>query len=205
MILSAPETSKTTLGMDKIISMALKEVSEVRNSMDACYDSSGPSMTVTSDPVWKVIKIAIKRGVKARFITNITKDNIIYFKEMMEVGIQIRHSDGAKGNFVIDDNTECTIFMAIHEGETPSQAITTNVKSFVSQQQILFDTLWSMAVPVVQKINEIEEGAKPDFVRYIFEPVEIQQLVFELIKSAKEEILLLFSTANAFTDRNVKD
>ncbi len=197
-ILSAPETSKITLGVDKIISMAVKEVSEVKNSMDACYDSTGVPMTVTSDLVWKTIKIAMKRGVKARVVTNITKDNIIYCKEMMENGVQLRHSDGAKGNFVIDDKTECTIFMVIHEGETPAQAITTNVKSFVSQQQILFETLWSIAVPLEQKINEIEEGAKQDFVRYIFEPVELQQLVFELIKSAKEEILLLFSTANAF-------
>lgn len=75
---------------------------------------------------------AIERGIKIRFITNITVDNVSYCKEMIENGLQRRHSEGAKGNFTIDDKTECTIFMVVSEWETPTQAITTNVRSFVS-------------------------------------------------------------------------
>jgi two-component system, OmpR family, sensor histidine kinase VicK len=45
---------------------------------------------------------------------------------------------------------------------------------------------------------EIEEGIKPDFIETIREPARIQNLGFEIVKSSKEEILIIFSTANAF-------
>ena len=58
--------------------------------------------------------------------------------------------------------------------------------------------LWSRAIPAKQRFKEIEEGAKREFVETIRDPSEIQRLGFDLIRKAEEEILLLFSTANAF-------
>jgi hypothetical protein len=72
------------------------------------------------------------------------------------------------------------------------------MKSFVEQQQYFFDMLWSKAIPVKQRIKEIEEGARREFVETIRDPSEIQKIGFDLIKQAEEEILILFSTANAF-------
>lgn len=40
--------------------------------------------------------------------------------------------DIQKGPKAISQKTEYTIFMVVSEGETPTQAITTNVRSFVS-------------------------------------------------------------------------
>lgn len=68
----------------------------------------------------------------------------------------------------------------------------------VDAQQYLFETLWNKAIPAEDKIREIEEGIVPDFIKTISDPEEIQSLAFELIKSAKREILLVFSTSNAF-------
>jgi sugar-specific transcriptional regulator TrmB len=39
---------------------------------------------------------------------------------------------------------------------------------------------------------------EPEFIKTISDPNEIQNLGFDLIKSAKDEVLIIFSTANAF-------
>jgi hypothetical protein len=78
------------------------------------------------------------------------------------------------------------------------QAIFSNAKTFVEGQQSVFDALWSKALPAEQRFKEIEEGLKPDFIETISDPSEIQKLTFDLVKSAKEEITILFSTVNAF-------
>jgi sugar-specific transcriptional regulator TrmB len=66
------------------------------------------------------------------------------------------------------------------------------------KQQYFFELLWSKAIPAKQRIKEVEEGAKREFVEMIRDPSEIQKIHFYLIKEAEEEILIIFSTANAF-------
>src|SRR5215203_6611861 len=76
--------------------------------------------------------------------------------------------------------------------------IVSNVKELVEVQAFVFETLWSRAIPARQRIKEIEEGAKREFVETLREPSEIKSLFFSLTKSAKYEIQLLLSTANTF-------
>lgn len=42
------------------------------------------------------------RGVRLRFISEITKDNLQYCKELMKIG-EVRHLDEVKGNFGVAD------------------------------------------------------------------------------------------------------
>ena len=85
-----------------------------------------------------------------------------------------------------------------NEDQPLTHAIITNAKALVEAQQFLFDTLWNQAIPAQDKILEIEEGMKPPFIETIRDPHEIQKLGLELVSSAKEELFLLFSTANSF-------
>ena len=62
----------------------------------------------------------------------------------------------------------------------------------------MFLILWSRAIPGEQKIKEIQEGIRPDFADVIHDNKEIQKINFNLIKSAKKGILVLFLTINAF-------
>jgi two-component system, OmpR family, sensor histidine kinase VicK len=111
---------------------------------------------------------------------------------------EVRHVTGVKSNFGIIDRRECLLHSISREDQPLSHAIISNSKPLVEAQQYLFETLWAKAIPAQYKIKEIEEGIKPDFIETIREPAEIQQHIFQLIKSAKEELLLLFSTPNAF-------
>jgi hypothetical protein len=71
-------------------------------------------------------------------------------------------------------------------------------KSFVDIQQYLFDNLCDEAIPAKEKIKQIERGIRSDFADTINEPAEIRKIVNNLLMSAKDEILLLFSTTNSF-------
>jgi hypothetical protein len=76
--------------------------------------------------------------------------------------------------------------------------IYSNVKSSVEAQQFLFNTLWKKAIPAEERITEIDEGLKPAFMETLRDADEIQRIGFDVVKSAKEDILILFSTPNSF-------
>jgi hypothetical protein len=61
----------------------------------------------------------------------------------------------------------------------------------VEAQYFLFESLWNQSIPAEEKIWELEQGMKPPFIETLREPHEIQRLVFDLVDSAKHEILIL--------------
>jgi len=154
-------------------------------------------MNVTYDAIWNGFLQLKKKGVRLRTVTEITPENISYVKKLMEL-FEVRHVTGVKSNFGIADRRECLLHSISHEDQPLSHAIISNSKPLVEAQQYLFETLWANAIPAQYKVKEIEEGIRPDFIETIRDPAEIQQHTFKLIKSAKEELLLLFSTPNAF-------
>jgi|SRR3989442_1855830 len=104
---------------------------------------------------------------------------------------------GITSNFGIIDRMEYMATVVMEEKKPLWHAIVSNAKTFVEGQESVFDALWSKASPAEQR-REIEEGLKPAFIETISNPSEIQNLAIDLVKSAKEEIMIIFSTANAF-------
>jgi two-component system, OmpR family, sensor histidine kinase VicK len=111
--------------------------------------------------------------------------------------IEVRHLDGIKGNFAIADRKELQIHEIFQEQKPPSQAIYTNVKGFVEAQLYVFENFWKNAIPVADKIKEIEQGIKLDIVETIKDPLEIQRQYINLVRSATHEIMLIIPTTNA--------
>ena len=75
-------------------------------------------------------------------------------------------------------------------------------KELLGQEQYISDPFWNKVIPTEQEIREIEneesEKSENIILQIIRDPAEVQKLGFELIRSAKEEISIIFSTANAF-------
>jgi two-component system, OmpR family, sensor histidine kinase VicK len=140
------------------INKILQTLSKVKYRFDNCSDVRYPSIIVTTEPVMKTFVDVKNRGVKTRFITEITKDNLHYCKELMQVVNEVRHLDGVKGNFAVTD-TEYVSY-AISEEIRPSlrQIVRSISKEFVEQQQHFFDMLWNKAIPAEQKVMEMESG-----------------------------------------------
>jgi len=103
------------------------------------------------------------KGIKLRYITDITKDNIHYCKELLRFAQEIRHLDGIKANFSVSE-TEYMASVNVQEEQqqqqpTP-QVIYSNVKDLVEQQKSVFESLWNRAIPGDQRFREIEDGVE---------------------------------------------
>jgi nitrogen-specific signal transduction histidine kinase len=191
------EKTEVIYGEENVVKRALEMLPTVNKTLDMCGDRSGPSILLLNEQIKQMYVDLHNRGVRERCITEITNENIHYCKELMKFQ-EVRHLDGLKGYFSIADGMLFNSHAHGQEGKTLSHMIASTVRVFVEQQQFFFETLWSRAIPAEQRIREIEEGIKPEVIETIREPKGTQERLFELIKSAKEEILIIFSTSNAF-------
>jgi two-component system sensor histidine kinase VicK len=162
-----------------------------------CMNYTRPALAITIDPIRSAFSVAKKRGVKLRYLTEITRDNISYCKELMSIVDGIRHLDGIKGNFMISESEYLAPIILFEKGKIASEA--SNQKELVDQHQYIFDTLWNKAILTKDRIYELENGIEESpFIETIRDPVEVQMVAFSHMQSAKNEILIIFSTANAF-------
>jgi signal transduction histidine kinase len=137
------------------------------------------------------------RGVKLRYVTEITAENLEYCKEMLKFS-EIRHLDGIKGNFEIADEKEYVAVATLHKAQPIPQLIFSNVSEIVEQQQFLFDSLWDKGVPSQHRIREIEKGIIPSITTIFNDYREAEIKEYDMIKKANKEIHILYSSAAAF-------
>ncbi|HEX5978918.1 MAG TPA: hypothetical protein VFY68_16665, partial [Nitrososphaeraceae archaeon] len=190
------EKTQVLHGFEKTTEAIIRFLYSAEDSMNICADYTWPSVAMGVEVFKKGLYELKKRNVKSRFVTDITKDNIKYCKELMQIS-ELRHLDGVKGNFAVSEKGY-TASATMQEASLLQQVIYSNVRSILDQQQYVFETLWSKAKPAEQKIREIEEGIDLGETEIIQSPKKILELFISMIKSAKNEILLLLPTINAF-------
>ncbi|MPZ07925.1 MAG: hypothetical protein GEU26_16175 [Nitrososphaeraceae archaeon] len=190
-----PEATNVFYDTDEIIQRAVDTFYSLKHSCDVCADSEGPSMfVIPGHPVTKGFLDMKRRGILIRFITEITKDNISYCRDLMKV-VELKHLDEVKGNFGVGDKWIYQASAKNRESSPPPLLIESSLKAFVEQQQYFFDMLWKKAIPVKQRIKEIEEGIKREFIETIQDSEETSSLISKVLSSATEEILIIFSHA----------
>jgi two-component system sensor histidine kinase VicK len=190
------ERTEVVYGTENTTNLILNFLYNAEAKMDICADSIWPSVAMGID-VFKKALINIKdRGIRSRYVTDITRDNLPYCKEAMKIG-ELRHLDGIKGNFAISEK-EYMASATMQEAELLQQVIYSNVKEVLEQQQYVFDSFWKKSVAAENRIREIEEGVASDVIEVIQNASRAKTLYFEVIKSAKEEVLVIFPTPNAF-------
>ena len=90
----------------------------------------------------------------------------------------------------------------MHEAQPIAQLVHSNVQSMVVRHEYLFETLWSKSKPFVERIKEVEEreeeAALLRTTEIIQNPRVVLELFIKMVKSAEEEILLIFPTINSF-------
>ena len=185
-------------GVDAVINIVIQFLNQTNKTVYACVDQTRPILTLDILVLKKAFEDAKRRGVKLMYVTEITKENLSYCKQLMEMTHELRHLDGIKGNFYISESGYLAPATFHEKGKPASQIIYSNVKEIIEHQRYLFETLWNKAIPAEQRINEIEEGVILGKTEVIQNPQTIQKLFIGMIKSAKHEILLLVPTVNAF-------
>lgn len=132
---------------------------------DVCVNCAAPSTILGVDPLRNAILRAKKRGIRLRYITDITSDNVSHCKVLCKI-VELRHFDGLKGNFVIMDGKEYLATANLQESKPLPHLIYSNVAEVIMQQQHIFDTLWYKAIPGALKIKQIENKAQ-DLVHHV--------------------------------------
>jgi signal transduction histidine kinase len=173
-------------------------VYRAQKKIDSCISAEAPSVIVEMDSIKEKRIDAVKsKGLEYRIVTEITKDNIDYVKEMLTFS-KVRHLDGLKGNFEVADEKEYVAVATLQKLRPIPQLIFSNLPEIVEQQQFIFDTFWNKAIPAEQRIKEIEEGIAPQITTIISDHEEVMRREFEMIRKAKKEIQIMYSTVNAF-------
>ena len=158
-----------------VINTVIEFVDKANHGIDACVDYTRPSLTVDIAALKKAFIDAKERGVKLRYVTEITSDNVSYCKELMNtINVdELRHIDGIKGNFYVSENEYVAPATFHHKGRPASHIIYSNVKEIVEHQQYVFESFWNRAIPAQQRIKEIEEGVIHYQTKIVDNPNEI--------------------------------
>jgi two-component system, OmpR family, sensor histidine kinase VicK len=155
------EKTEVLYGDQQVIDAELHFFYNSKRRVDTYMNYTRPQLAILLEPIKKAFLDAKSRGVKLRYVTEITSDNISDCKELLTIVDELRHLDGIKGNFMISESEYLAPIVLYERGKVASQIIYSNLKQIVEHQQYTFDSFWSKAIPAQEKIREIEEGVAP--------------------------------------------
>lgn len=169
----------------------------VKERMDIFFDRNAPSIVVDVKEYRNGYMKIRKRGGRIRAFTEITRENLPYCKKLMSLVDELRHLDGVRGGIAISE-TEYMATTVLQESVPLTEVIYSSIREVVEQGQYIFDTLWSTATPAEQKIKELEEGVERPVIQVISDTRNSISLAYDLISSARHEILIMFASAKTF-------
>jgi two-component system sensor histidine kinase VicK len=139
-----------------------------------------------------------------RYVTNIDKDNLHISKLYLKHGIQIRHVKNLPPmSFGVSDKEIAVTIEKMEGGKRVQSLLISSEPLYVRHFTSLFEEMWRNGIDAAAQIRNLEEGHELANVDLILNPEESLRKAWTLVGSAKEEVLLMFSTASAFR-RQVK-
>ena len=185
------ERTEVFYGSEDAMKILLQAMRNVKKEAVTCSDAQSAGFSMTIEPVRQGFIDFKKRGLKIRSITEITKENLEYCKQLGGY-VQLRHLDGLRGNFAVSE-TEYVATAIINEKEPVTETIYSNAKAILEQHRYFFETLWNKAIPAEQRIRELEQGVEREFVEVITDGARATQLFVEFASSVKKEAQLILS------------
>jgi two-component system sensor histidine kinase VicK len=189
------ERTEVLYGFEKTTEAIMSFLDSAEVSMNICADYTWPSVAMGVEAFKKGLYDLKARSVQSRFLTDITKDNIEYCKELMQIS-ELRHLDGVKGNFAVSEKGYIAS-ATLQEASLLQQVIYSNVRAILDQQQYVFETLWNKALPAEQRLREIEEGIEAEVFETITNHEVVSQILVDLAKSVKKEALFFLPNDKA--------
>jgi signal transduction histidine kinase len=140
----------------------------------------------------------VKRGVRLRVIGEITKENLGHCKEVMK-NIDVRHLQGVSSYFGVSDS-EYVALPGTQEFHPEGPLLYSNEESFVRHHQMLFDTLWGIAIPGDVRVGALESGEQLGETRLTFSTQEIMDSASGFVDEMKEEALVIVPQEGSIRD-----
>ena len=192
------ERTDVYYGTETVLNTELQFFSKSNEKIDTCMNYTRPQLAIEIKQIKNAFIEAKNRGVKLRYITEITSENISFCKELIKIVGELRHLDGIKGNFMLSESEYLAPLILFRKGEIASQIIYSNIKEVIEQQQYVFDTLWNKSIAAEKRIKQIEEGVEPDKTEFILDTRVSITRALNIISSAQKEVLAIFATSKTF-------
>jgi signal transduction histidine kinase len=134
-----------------------------------------------------------------RWITSIIdKDSADLVKIFLNIGVQIRHVKNMPPiDFAVSDKEIMATIEKMEGGEMAQSLLVSNEPAYINHFASIFEAMWKNGIDASDRIRDIEEGVDQANIEIISNPKEGIKRAWSLIKSAKEEVLIMFSSANA--------
>ena len=151
---------------------------------------------------YKIILDKYKKGEGKgiRWVTNVEKESVEILKEFLDLGMQIKHVKNLPPmNFAVGDKEVNTTIEKMEGGKMIQSLITSSQPDNITYFYSIFEQLWDKGIEAQNRIRNIEEGiAEETDIEIIPNPKKGIDKAWKIVKSAKKEILIVYSTPNAF-------
>jgi two-component system, OmpR family, sensor histidine kinase VicK len=181
------DRTEVLYGTDKVISEELLFFSKTRQHIDTCMDHTRPPLAIGIESIKKSFVDAKTRGVKLRYLTEITDANMSDCKELMSIVDEVRHLDGIKGNFMVSEIEYLAPATSHEETKLSSLVIYSSVREIVEHQEYVFETLWNKSTSAEKRIKELKEGISTHFeTKVIEDPDAVVKEISRLIANSND-------------------
>jgi signal transduction histidine kinase len=191
---------KVLQNVDEIIKKG-KEILDTSSEFLACLRFSGLRLVYNNyfDLYEKIMDRKRKKehdGIM--LVTSIDKDSVDIVRAFLNIGVDIRHVKNLPPiDFSVSDKEMIATIQKTESGEMIQNLLVSNEVAYLDHFVSIFEELWKNGIEAKSRINAIEEGVDSEGIEIIQNPVEIENLGYNLIKSARDEILIIFSIAKS--------
>jgi nitrogen-specific signal transduction histidine kinase len=183
----------------------IKEISRLTDSStELCTCLTAGGMQYSYNHFFDIKKKLLDKQKKGehkgiRYISNIDKNNMNLVKILLNAGIEIRHLKNLPPmSFGVSDKEIAATIEKMEEGVNVQSLLLSNEPIYVNHFYHIFEELWKNGVNAKDRIRDIEEGVEPTSIEIIPNPSYSIKRAHDLINSAQEEVLRIFSSVNAF-------
>ena len=197
---SVPPETKIVDNQAEIMKTII-HLSEVSTGLSIVSSHGGMQLTYNSflELCKKVLEKQRRgEGEGIRWIMRIEKDSINLVKKFLKLGVKIRHVKNlAPINFAVSRHGLIATIEEMNGGEMIQNALTSNEGSYIKHFSSMFEQLWKEGVDARYRIKDIEEKVGIAEIEIIRNPVDSIARSWDMVRSARKEINILFSSPNA--------
>jgi two-component system, OmpR family, sensor histidine kinase VicK len=176
-------------------------INQSSNEFSVCATAGG--MQYAFNYLFEVINQLLDRQRKGehkgiRYISIINRDNLELAKILIDRGVQLKHVKNLPPmSFGVSDKEMGATLEKLEEGNTVQSLLISNEPLYIKHFASIFEELWKKGIDAADRIRDIEEGIDSADIEIIPNPKEGIARVCNIIKSAEEEVSIMFSSVNA--------
>src|ERR671931_540947 len=183
----------------------VKEISRLTaSSTELCTCLTAGGMQYSYNHFFDIKKKLLDKQKKGehkgiRYIIDIDKDNIKLAKILLDAGIEIRYLKNLPPmSFGVSDKEIAATIEKMEGGKNVQSLLVSNEPAYFNHFYHIFEELWKNGIDAKDRIRDIEEGVESASIEIIPNPSYSIRRAYDLINSAQEEVLRIFSSINAF-------